>query len=257
VQIIKNTPGVRAVVVSALGGITDRLVHMMGLPVSERLLPLKSIIDTHLDLITALNLPIQSVLNLIWERLIDLSLIESLDAENKAALLACGEDLSSQIIAAYLNQEGIPIIHYDARQFLKTDDQFECAIPYWKDINTHLYPSTVFITQGFIGQSLKEKTTTLGRGGSDYTAALLAVALKVDCLCIYTDVPGVYTEDPKKNCAAEWIPFLSFEGMESMAYKGAKVLYPLAVKPCQEAGIPIHILSTFEPLKPGTMIAAA
>lgn len=256
-SIVKSTDGVRAIVVSALAGVTDQLWHIVHLPQAQRMVLLESIIKIHLDLLKDLNLPIEYLLRPIFDQLITILGVEAIIPECIDDVLAIGEDLSSKIVGCYLQSQGVNLIHYDARLFLKTDMEFQKANPLWPHLLSHSYPQQLFITQGFIGQSLDGRTTTLGRGGSDYTAALLAAAIKADSLCIYTDVPGVYTTDPKKDFAAKWISFLSFESMEKMAYAGAKVLHPLSVKPCQKANIPIYVLSTFEPHKPGTKIAAA
>jgi aspartate kinase len=172
------------------------------------------------------------------------------------SILALGEDLSSLIIHSYLVSQGIKITWLNVRDYIITDDTFGKGVP---DLNAILdraknLPNGLCITQGFIGSTVDGRTTTLGRGGSDYSAALLAEAIRSDELLIYTDVQGVYTQDPNLVSDAQLLPKLSFQKMAEMANFGAKVLHPATLGPCVRANIPIRVLSTFEPSKLGTYI---
>ena len=172
-------------------------------------------------------------------------------------ILSFGEDLSSLIVHAFFELQNMSSTHIDMRNYLITDDHFGKATPDLKLIaeRAKAFPKGLCVTQGFIGSSKDGKTTTLGRGGSDYSAALIAEAIKANELLIYTDVPGVYTMDPNIVPFAHLIEELCFQEMAEMANFGAKILHPATLEPCVRGQIPVRILSTFEPEKEGTYIS--
>ena len=243
----------RAVVVSAVGGITNILVKLCNSTTSNRNKLIEQIQYTHLNLAQELNLSIDDKIIKSIQRL---RKPHEFTKEQSDNILSLGEDLSSFILHAFLKSQGVDVEFVDIRCHLITDNHFGKATPDLKGIKTCIksLPKNLFITQGFIGCTEKNKTTTLGRGGSDYSAALLAEALKAKELLIYTDVLGVYTIDPNIIPTAYRIDELNFQEMAEMANFGAKILHPATLEPCVRAQIPVHILSTFEPEKLGTKI---
>lgn len=252
-EIITANPKIRAVVVSAVGGVTNILVEFCKADNAQRKIIQERLVAIHLHLIKELNIfleleeKIQNIIN-------QLSVVEVLDAKSIDCIVAIGEDLSSLIVTAYLCKQGLNVIHLDSRLFMLTDDHYGKAIPQLSRIKKFNFPATLFVTQGFVGATVHGDTTTLGRGGSDYSAALLAEAMNAQELLIYTDVPGVYTIDPNRIGAARLIPELTFQEMAEMANFGAKVLHPATLEPCVRAKMLIRILSTFHHEKPGTIV---
>lgn len=255
--ILTLNPTIRVVVVSAVGGMTNLLVEFCKAQGAMRATLIQKIQDIHLDLVEELNLPIHDQIAQMVLRLNNMQDFSSPKMMDLA--LSLGEDLSSLIVHAYLVSQGLEITHVDIRIFLMTDDHFGKAIVdlvATKHKMKH-FPSGLCVTQGFIGGTSDGRTTTLGRGGRDYSAALLAECLNADELLIYTDVPGVYTMDPRVVPSAYLIPELSFQEMAEMANFGAKILHPATLEPCIRDQIPVRILSTFEPNKPGTIVTVA
>ena len=182
-------------------------------------------------------------------------LFDKLAAAPEDEMVTFGELFSTTIIADKLRCEGIRTKWLDSRILVIKDNE---TLTY-NNISTAvaLEPKVeVFVAPGFIASEYDGKVTTLGRGGSDFSAALYAAALKASRLEIWTDVPGIMTANPKLVEAARTIPEMSYQAALDMATHGAKVLYAPTVKPAMEAGIAIHILNTFEPENPGTVVAA-
>ncbi len=180
----------------------------------------------------------------------------------KDAVVSYGEQLSSRLLAGVLKSKGINTRHVDARRLIVTDDEYGAAQPIWDEteplIKLELQPSIdageVPVMAGFIAASRSGETTTLGRGGSDYSAALVAAALNSTELQIWTDVTGVMTCDPRICGEARTIPVLSYEEAAELAYFGAKVLHPKTIKPAVDNHIPVRVCNTFEPNETGTMV---
>ena len=178
------------------------------------------------------------------------------------AIASLGERMSARLVAAALRARGIAAVHVDATDFLITTDEFGEAVPIHSLIRplaeARLRPlltaGTVPVITGYIGATEAGVTTTLGRGGSDYSGAIIGAALDADEVAIYTDVDGVMTTDPRVVPEAKVLPVLSFLEMSELAYFGAKVLHPRTVRPCVERGIPLRIRSTFNPDHPGTLL---
>ncbi len=174
--------------------------------------------------------------------------------------LSFGDRFSSLIIAAYLNQLGIASEWLDARQLIKTNDNFGNAKVHeaitYENIGRYFeMHEKLQVVTGFIGSTLKGETTTLGRGGSDYTAALFGAALNVSEIQIWTDVDGVLTTDPKKVREAFSQPVLSYIEAMEMSHFGAKVIYPPTLQPAFSKRIPLRIKNTFNPDFQGTIIS--
>jgi aspartate kinase len=179
----------------------------------------------------------------------------------KDALLSMGERMSSLLVAAIIREKGCHAINFDVRKVLRTDDRYTQATPELETIGKLaqqlLLPEldkAIVVTQGFVGADANGKTTTLGRGGSDFTAALLAEALNASTCEIWTDVIGVYTTDPRITDKAKPLPELSFEEAAEMATFGAKVLHPATMEPALRRDIKVFVGSSKEPEKGGTWI---
>jgi aspartate kinase len=182
----------------------------------------------------------------------------------KDAIVSYGEQLSSRLLAEILKSKGVNARQIDSRRVIVTDDEYGAATPIVDETNElvklELDPliaaGEVPILGGFIAASRSGETTTLGRGGSDYSAALIAAALDASELQIWTDVTGVMTCDPRICDEARTIPTLSYEEAAELAYFGAKVLHPKTIKPAVDHGIPVRVCNTFEPTQVGTMVLA-
>ena len=182
----------------------------------------------------------------------------------KDAVVSYGEQLSSRLLAEVLKGKGVDVRQVDSRRLIVTDDEYGAAAPIIDETNelvkVELEPliagGEVPIMGGFIAASRGGETTTLGRGGSDYSAAIVAAALNASELQIWTDVTGVMTCDPRICSDARTIPVLSYEEAAELAYFGAKVLHPKTIKPAVDSGIPVRVCNTFEPAEVGTMVLA-
>ena len=180
----------------------------------------------------------------------------------KDAIVSYGEQLSSRLLAEVLKAKGVNARQFDSRRLVVTDDEFGAAQPIWEEtrqlIQLDLRPSVadgeVPVMGGFIAGNRAGETTTLGRGGSDYSAALVAAALGARELQIWTDVTGVMTCDPRICGDARTVPVLSYEEAAELAYFGAKVLHPKTIKPAVDHRIPVRVCNTFEPEAVGTMV---
>lgn len=182
----------------------------------------------------------------------------------KDAVVSYGEQLSSRLLAEVLKAKGVNARQVDSRRLIVTDEEYGAAQPIFDEteklVRLELEPliaaGEVPIMGGFIAASRSGETTTLGRGGSDYSAALVAAALNAAELQIWTDVTGVMTCDPRICDEARTIPVLSYEEAAELAYFGAKVLHPKTIKPAVDHGIPVRVCNTFEPDQTGTMVLA-
>ena len=185
-----------------------------------------------------------------------------LTPRSQDAIVSFGERLSSLIIAAALQNHGIRSELVDSRDLIITDDNFTAAAPRMDATAAHaraallpiLNSDRVPVAQGFIGSTLDGVTTTIGRGGSDYSAALLGAALDAEAIEIWTDVDGLMTADPRVVKEARRIRVISFAEASELSYFGAKVLHPSTVLPAVEKKIPVHIFNTKKPAGEGTVI---
>jgi aspartate kinase len=181
------------------------------------------------------------------------------------AIVAYGEQLSSRLLTEVLKAKGVNAHQVDSRRLIVTDDEYGAAQPIIDETNEliklEIVPliaaGEVPIMGGFIAANRAGETTTLGRGGSDYTAALVAAASGAGELQIWTDVTGVMTCDPRICSDARTIPVLSYEEAAELAYFGAKVLHPKTIKPAVDNAIPVRVCNTFEPQAVGTMVLAS
>lgn len=177
-------------------------------------------------------------------------------------IVAFGELLSTQIISLYFNKIGLKNRWVDARTCLKTDDQYRESNLDWElsaklAKRTFTFENTdLYITQGFIGGTLTSQTTTFGREGSDYTAAILANLLDAEDVSIWKNVPGIMSADPDFFGETQKLDEISYKEAIELSYSGAKVIHPKTIKPLQNKRIPLLVKSFIEPEQPGTMIHA-
>lgn len=242
-----------ALVCSAISGCTDSLLGLARTErgSAERQVMLDSLKTRHLDIIRRLFTGAER--EAVSEKIE--TLFGKLAAAPEDEMVTYGELFSTTIIAEKLRCEGFRTKWLDSRILVIKDNP---TLTY-NNISTAvaLEPEVeVFVAPGFIASEYEGKVTTLGRGGSDFSAALYAAALKANRLEIWTDVPGIMTANPKVVPAARTIPEMPYQAALDMATHGAKVLYAPTVQPAMEAGIAIHILNTFEPENPGTVISA-
>jgi aspartate kinase len=175
-----------------------------------------------------------------------------------------GELLSSRLVTAALQQAGIPADWVDARCAIVTSDDHTRAVPKMRETNAALRASVVPLLDagrvpvlgGFVGATPEGHTTTLGRGGSDYSAALVGAGIAASEIQIWTDVDGMLTADPRVVAAPRLVPQLSFDEAAELAYFGAKVLHPSTILPAVERNIPVRILNSRKPDGSGTTISA-
>jgi len=185
-----------------------------------------------------------------------------LTARSLDAISAMGERLSYEIVAAALAERGVPTAAVDAREVLVTDESFGRATPDFEATgaraSARLLPliekGCVPLLPGFVGATPAGVTTTLGRGGSDWSASILGSVLGAEEIQIWTDVDGMMTVDPRLVASARVIPEVSFAEAAELAYFGAKVLHPATIRPAVERGIPVVVLNTLNPAAPGTRI---
>ena len=178
------------------------------------------------------------------------------------AITSLGERINARILAALLRQRGAESEAVDATELIVTDDKFQNAVPLMdktraqiaERLSPLLESGVIPIVTGFIGASEEGITTTLGRGGSDYSAAILGDCLDADEVWIWTDVDGVMTTDPRIVPEAQVLPVLSYNEVSEMAYFGAKVVHPRTIRPVIERDIPLWVKNTFNPTHPGTRI---
>ncbi|MFV9927252.1 MAG: aspartate kinase [Candidatus Midichloria sp.] len=235
---------------------TNLLVNLINADQAQGPILIQELLNIHLKIAQELNLSIDDKIKKEVARLDQLLNTDIIDKEKIDNILSLGENLSSILVYAFLNLQGIKIDLIDIRNYLITDDHFGKATPEISIIKERMQnlPTNIYITQGFIDSTLDGKTTKLGRGGSDYSAAIVAEAIEDDELLIYTNVPGAYTMDPNTTEEAQLIEELNFQEMAEMANFGVKVLHTATIEPCVRSRTGVSILSTFEPERNGTLI---
>jgi aspartokinase/homoserine dehydrogenase 1 len=267
-KIIESVSSPCLIVVSAFQGITDDLKHLSELAANrddEYEILLNKIIDKHIDFTRQLiaknrqNVVIKDIKNIsadLRETLNGIYLLRELSKHSLDQTLGTGEILSSLIISNLIDDCQL----IDARNFIKTDSNFGFAnVDFVKtdSLITKSLAGTMkrIIVPGFIASNEKGDTTTLGRGGSDYTASIFAAALNADVLEIWTDVDGFMTADPKKVERAYAIESLTYSEAIELSHFGARVIYTPTLRPVYKKNIPIIVLNTFNPLSKGTLIS--
>jgi bifunctional aspartokinase / homoserine dehydrogenase 1 len=273
-EIVKATKGERIVVVSATAGTTDALIGAAraaeGGDAQSAQDTLQALSAAHRNLIAdALGFESADVLKEIadlTERtdalLQSVAILRECTPRTLDAIVSYGERVSAPVVAAVLDHKGTKAEALSAEGLIITDDAFGHANPILeetrarasKELVSRLDYGVVPVVTGFIGSTVDGVTTTLGRGGSDYSAAVLAAATEADELRIYTDVSGLMSADPRFVKSAKPLASLSYAEAAELSYFGAKVIHPRTVLPAVEAGIPVRILNTFAPSDPGTTI---
>src|SRR5665647_3953511 len=272
VEIIRSHDEPLVTVFSALSGITNMLTECLELASGkdDRYLSVSDEIEKrHVALATQLLKPesapdvigkIKSLKARLTEILGGISTIGEITLRSTDLVLGFGEQMSIQIINAVMTENFADVRYIDARSiiFTKLINGVERVEAETTDnaIRENLLPDIALtITSGYISSSIHGYPTTLGRGGSDYTAALIAAALNADILEIWTDVSGIYTADPSYTEDAYPIPELSYAEVMELSHFGAKVIYPPTIQPVMKKKIPVLVKNTFAPLDKGTRIS--
>ena len=263
------------VVLSAIGKTTNKLeeIHQV-FQSKDKLAFLKSVTELekfHVDLVNELfktnSNPIYTTIALIFDNL--RAKFNSPHSQNFSLeydqIVSLGEVISSNILSAYLIENNFSAMWIDARELVKTDDNFQEANVDWgkteiaisSKILLKFKEKKVLITQGFIGGTADGKTTTLGREGSDYSAAIFAYCCNAESVTIWKDVPGMLNADPKYFENTKKLDKISYKEALKLSYYGASVIHPKTIKPLQNKGIPLYVKSFLEPLNKGTTIHAS
>lgn len=247
------------IVVSALGGVTDQLANSLDQASSKDQvykLTVESLYNRHLELSKELKLN-ETIQNWLKDKFEDLSnllegvfILQDVPEKIKCRVLGLGEELSSQLITSYFQQSDLDAKYYDSKEYIKTHENKGILInrdESYRRINAIKNEIRFAIFPGFVASNEKGDPTLLGRGGSDYTASILAAALNAKQLEIWTDVSGMYTADPRLVSQAIPIEQMSFQEAMELSHFGAKVMYPPSLTPVLQKKIDILIKNTFEP----------
>jgi aspartate kinase len=266
-----------AVVASALAGATDCLLgiadHAQAGEAAPALDLVASLRARHMSVARAVADPERAEelceeIHAQFERLgavvRSLAVLREVAPRSLDAVAAIGEILSSRIVAAALATRGFPAEWVDPRGLIVTDNSFTIAVPLMSEtfarltevLDPLLAAGHVPVTGGFVGATPDGITTTLGRGGSDYSASIVGAGIAADEIQIWTDVDGMLTADPRVYAAPQLVPQLSFDEAAELAYFGAKVLHPKTIHPALARAIPVRILNSRNPEAAGTRITA-
>jgi aspartate kinase len=260
------------VVVSAIGKTTNKLEEVNQTYQSmDKAAFLKSIAELekfHLELVDELfksaSNPIYNTIKEVFDNL--KAKIISPSSQNYSfeydQIVSLGEVLSSSILSAYLSEKDFPATSINARELVQTDNNYQEANVDWgkteiaisRTILPKFKEKKVLITQGFIGGTADGKTTTLGREGSDYSAAIFAYCCNAESVTIWKDVPGMLNADPKYFVNTKKLDSISYKEALELSYYGASVIHQKTIKPLQNKKIPLYVKSFLEPLKEGTTI---
>ena len=265
-----QSDGPLLVVISAMAKITNKLESLVDAYYynkEEKRVLYKEILNFHAEIIQDLQIAeneYYEVENLLIELecIIEKKRDESSHYDTEYdRIVPFGELISTKIVSTYLNKIGYKNRWIDARNFVITTNKNRAANVLWEEsvplINSSLKPllaRQTIVTQGFIGRGLNHKNTTLGREGSDYTAAIFAYALDAESVTIWKDVEGVMNADPRKFENAVLINKLSYNEAIELAYYGASVIHPKTIQPLKNKKIPLYVKSFLDPSKPGTVV---
>jgi len=265
------------VVVSALAGVTDSLLAMSRAAaagsVDEALQSLRRLRRRHLSVSSALlegtaeaavREQVQNLLDSLQDVLRGVAALGELSARTTDNILSTGELLSCRIVSAALVARGVQAALIDSRRCIVTDASHTRAVPLFDQTNERLrdqvmpllHAGRVPVMGGFIGATAMGVPTTLGRGGSDFSAAIVGAALDAQRIEIWTDVEGMMTTDPRLCPRAQRINVIGFDEASELAYFGAKVLHPATLIPAVKKNIPVQVLNSRQPAKKGTCIRA-
>jgi len=265
-QYVKNEDLV--VVISAMGKMTNAFESLLFAYLeqsNEQELLFEEIKQFHLEIMNQLFSKDHKIYEEVSNHLVEIEwlLEEEVTREKEyyyGQMVSMGEILSTSIVASFLNEEGHSAEWLDARGLIRTDNQYRSAKVDWSVteelINSQIKrdKNVIYITQGFIGGTSENFTTTLGREGSDYSAAIFASILDAKEVVIWKDVGGMYSADPNVFPNAIKINHISFHEAIELAYYGASVIHPKTIKPLQNKGIPLYVKSFLQPEMKGTII---
>ncbi len=253
------------VVVSAMGKTTNKLLAIAAAAVAgelnRSLMLLGELRDFHLKEAAGLDAPIQEHFAELEALVRGLAVMGELTPRATDAISALGERLSSLVVAEGFRKAGMDTAHVDSRSVVVTDKRHTQAAPLFAQTNErlqkaipHLAAKQVVVMGGFIASTEDGVTSTLGRGGSDYTASIVGAGIDAEEIQIWTDVDGMLTADPRVYSGGRRVDVCSFAEAAELAYFGAKVLHPATVLPAIEKNIPVRILNSRRPESPGTLI---
>jgi aspartokinase/homoserine dehydrogenase 1 len=269
---VQRTPMI--VVLSAMSGVTDQLI-LLGQAAAQGNDAYQTMIQNlakkHEDAVLALlpNAQHANAINMVKQLIQEIESNCAMILNERAftlqmqdCLMSYGEILSSKIISAAFEAEGVDQVWLDSRTMIKTNSSYSSAVVDKSLTNQTIQnyfanPSNqhaLYLAPGFIASNAEGHTTTLGRGGSDYTGAIYAAAVQAEVLEIWTDVSGIMTADPRIVQNAKEIPKISYQEAMELSHFGAKIIYPPTILPVMRAHIPVWIKNTFEPAHPGTLI---
>ena len=266
VSLVLETQGFEncLLVVSAMGKTTNALEKVVQnyFDKNDYQSEIEKVKQNHLEISNGLfqeNHPVFAEISLFFDD------IESFLRRNKSPnynfvydqVVSCGEMISSKILSEYLNDIQFKNTWLDARDYIKTDNYYREGNVNWEETENkiaELDKNLCYVTQGFIGSEDNNFTVTLGREGSDYSAAIFAYCLNAEAMTIWKDVPGVMTGDPRKFENVSLLSNISYEEAIEMAYYGASVIHPKTLQPLKQKNIPFFVKSFVEPKKPGTKV---
>jgi aspartate kinase len=263
---IKNKP---ALILSAMGDTTDHLLEAGNLALTQGKIDIKNVEKLHLATIKTLKLPNQKEIKVLFDELTRLlsgiALIRELTPRTKDYLVSFGERLSVRVAASYFQSIKINARAFDAFDvgFISSSDytKAELAKESWDLIPQKILPlvkgNVVPVITGFIAKDEKGNITTLGRGGSDLTATMVAAACRVEEIQVWKDVDGILTADPRIVKNARPVQNVTYEEASELAYYGAQVLHPRAMLPCMKTGTPVLVKNSYNVEAPGTRIEHA
>ncbi|MEQ6165635.1 bifunctional aspartate kinase/homoserine dehydrogenase I [Ekhidna sp. MALMAid0563] len=266
--IMESRDSKSCVVVSAIGHTTDELQKIADTAKRGEVEYLNSIEElekSHYSLYRSLidkkeSLELQSCFTQLKRVCEGVYLLKELTSKSQDFILGTGELASSIIISDYFVKQGLDSIRHDTRKLIVTDHRYGAAnVDFAKTANRFKEVEKDFrkvnVFPGFIAGTTTGETTTLGRGGSDYTASIIASTLNAKSLEIWTDVDGIMTADPQRVKRSHTVSQVTYDEALELSYFGAKVLYPQSIEPVLKAGIPVWVKNTFHPEKPGTFIS--
>ena len=267
-----------AIVVSAMAGVTDRLLESATAAAdgdaATYLAINQALREKHLAAVdaliknetarAALRDKVESLLRSQRELCEAIHILGEASPRIRDSVVSFGERLSSRILTAAMDEAGLPATQFDSSAFIVTDNNFGDADPLWDETETRVRDNLLPVVEsggvpvitGFIAATPDGVLTTLGRGGSDFSAAIIAAFLDSDELFIFTDVDGVLTTDPRLDSRARVLPYVSYQEIGELAFYGAKVLHPRTVQPIINRGIGLRVRNTFNPTHPGTRIGS-
>ena len=270
-NIISDANKPLVVVVSAMDKTTNALEEVVNTYFEDRLQSIykfKNIISAHLSIANDLGIQSESFLESINEIVVSVEWLLEIEPEDPYdyvydQVVSIGELMSTKLINLYLHNQGMDSEWLDIRDVIITDDQYRDPKVDWertqqnvaREIKSKWQTNKIFVTQGFIGSTTDNNTTTLGREGSDFTGAILSYSLDVEKYTIWKDVEGVLTGDPRIFENVTKLDSLSYAEAIEMTYYGAKVIHPKTIKPLQNKSIPLEVRSFLKPNISGTIVS--